>query len=283
MVVSLAKHELPSLMLLANPAGAQGAVSGMAGPADAKPTAENMAGPMKEGQYIAIGPGGGACGLRVERIEAGAEGLSLDPETFGASGLTGEMLTKFNQSAWRVIIEMVTPGKEVRETVVFATRLALRLATLADGIVMDTRAYRFFGPTGWPVEGAMPEFDVREHVHIHIESDSRWFHTHGLIKFGRPELEIYDVPEELDDTAFATLLDIAQYVVTSTLIEPGQTCGDPSRPFHAREGTKNRKDHWNDVSVLELVDVDERRKPVSSGAPKALRHIASSEPGGAAA
>lgn len=75
-------------------------------------------------------------------------------------------------------------------------------------------------------------------------------------------MEIYDVPEELDDIAFVTLLDIAQYVITTSLIEPGQTCGDPSQPFYAREGTKNYAEHWNELSVLELVDVDERGKPV---------------------
>ena len=277
MVVSLAKPELPSLMLLANPAGAGGAVAGMAGPADAEPTADNMTGPMQEGQYMAIAPGGGGCSLRVERVEAESEGLSLDPATLEASGLTEEMLAKFNQPAWRAMLEMQTPGPDVRETAVFATRLAQRLATLSDGIVMDTSAYRFFGPAGWPVENPIAEFDAREHVHIHIESDSRWFHTHGLIKFGRPEMEIYDVPEELDSTAFVTLLDIAQYVITSALIEPGQTCGDPSQPFYARDGTKNREGHWNDLSVLELVDLDERHKPVSSGAPKALQLAASGQ------
>ena len=141
---------------------------------------------------------------------------------------------------------------------------------------MDTAAFRFFGPGGWPVEADLavenpyPEFDVREHVQIHIETDSRWFHTHGLIKFGRPEMEIYGVPPELDDTAFATLLDISHYVITSAVIEPGQTCGDPSQPFYAREGSKERE-HWNGVSVLELVDLDESGEPVSSGAPKALQ------------
>jgi hypothetical protein len=275
MVVSLSNQELPSLLMLANPTGAEGAVTGMAGPAEAKPSAENMAGPMQEGQYVAISPGGGACSLRVEHVEGQSEGLSLDPATFEASGLTEQTLAKFNQAVWRVILQMETPGKDVQETVIFATRLVQRLAALGDGIVMDTAAYRFFGPEGWPVEEPIGDFDAREHVHIHIESDSRWFHTHGLIKFGRPEMEIYEVPEELDQIAYATLFDIAQYVITSALIEPGQTCGDPTQPFYAREGTRNREDHWNDLPVLELVDIDERRKPVASGAPKALQLAAS--------
>jgi len=273
----MANPNLPTLIALANPAGEEGAVLGMAGPAEAKPSAENMLGPMQEGQFVTISPAGGMCGLQVERVEPGATGLSLDPASLEISGLTEEMLAKFNRPVWRIILQMAQPAANVQETVIFATRIAQRLAALGDGVVMDTAAYRFFGPEGWVVEEPNPEFDVREHVHIHLESDSGWLHTHGLIKFGRPEMEIYDVPSELAQIGYATLLDISQYIVTSSaLVEPGETCGDPTQPLYARVGTKNREGHWNEVSVLELVDIDERRKPVSSGAPKALKHFAES-------
>jgi hypothetical protein len=274
MVVSVSAQQLPTLVGLANPSGAEGAVLGMAGPASGEPSPENMLAPMQEGDYVAISPAGGICSVAVQRGDPEAPGLSLPPGTLEASGLTEEMLAKFNQPAWRVIIEMASPGNEVRDTVIFATRVAQRLAALGDGVVMDTAAFRFFGPDGWPVEEANPDFDAREHVHIHTESESGWMHTHGLIKFGRPEMEIHAVPPELSVVAFSTLLDIAQYVITGPLIEPGQTCGDPSQPFYAREGTKNRAEHWQDISVLELVDVNERGKPVSSGAPKALELFA---------
>jgi len=274
MVISLTKPELPSLLALTNPAGLEGAVTGMAGPAAGKPTAENMAGPLQAGDYVAISPGKGMCSLTVERVETQAEPLSFEPPLMEASGLTAEMLAKFNQPVWRVIIQIQDPGKDIIGSVRFATQLAQRLASLADGIVMDTAAYRFFGPAGWAVENPLGEFDAREHVHIHIEGDTGWFHTHGLIKFGRPELEIYDVPEGLAGVAYGTLFDIAQYVITTAMIEPGQTCGDPSQPFHARAGSKNSKDHWNGTQVLELVDVNERGKPVSAGAPKALERTA---------
>jgi hypothetical protein len=204
----------------------------------------------------------------------------MAPEMLEVAGLTEEMLAKFNHPTWEVILTLESLGKDVAQTVVFVTRIAQRLAALVDGIVWDTTAFRFFGPAGWPVGEAIPEFaefDVREHVQIHIVSDSQWFHTHGLIKFGRPELEIYGVPPELEDTAFATLLDISQYVATSAVIEPGQTCGDPTQPFYAREGTKE-PEHWDGVSVLELVDLDESGEPVSAGAPKALQFSAANPP-----
>ena len=276
MVISLAKPELPSLIMLANPSGEEGAVAGMAGPADEKPSAENMMTPLKEGNYVAISATHGGCSLNVERHDPKSEGLSLPPEMLEPSGLTQEMLDKFNRPVWRAILRMEAPGENVQGTVVFATRVAQRLASLADGVIMDTAGYRFFGPAGWPVENPISEFDAREHVHIHFEGESAWFHTHGLVKFGRPELEIYEVPPELNEAAYAMLLDVCQYVITTSLISPGQTCGDPEQPFYAREGKKNDAGHWNGVSVLELVDLDDRKKPIAAGAPKALQHFASS-------
>jgi len=247
----------------------------MAGPADGKPTAENMMGPMTEGEYAALSASGGACGLTVQRVETPGEALSFGPVEMEASGLTTETLAKFNNPKWRVILELYEPGEDAQATVIFATQIAKRLAALADGVVMDVQACRWFGPDGWPVNERLRDFDVREHVHLHIEGNGGWGHTHGMIKFGRPEMEIYEVPEELFVTAQALMLDLAQYVITSAIVEPGQTCGDPSQPFYAREGSKNDKDHWNGVPVIELVDLDERKKPVSAGAPKALALTAS--------
>src|SRR6185436_2544981 len=80
MVISLAKPELPSLIMLANPSGEEGAVAGMAGPADEKPSAENMMTPLKEGNYVAISATYGGCSLNVERHDPKSEGLSLPPE-----------------------------------------------------------------------------------------------------------------------------------------------------------------------------------------------------------
>ena len=272
MLVSLSNQDLPPLIELANPSGAQGAVAGMAGPADQKPSPENMLMAMKEGTFVAISPGGGLCTVEVKRVDAeSASPLSFEPAVMEVAGLTDEMLAKFNQPVWRVAIQMQTPAEDVRETVIFATRLAQRLAALGDGVVMDAAAFRYFGPAGWQVEEPVPEFDAREHVHVHIVADSGWFHTHGLIKFGRPEMEIYDVPSEMDEIAYGMLFDLSQYVITSALVEPGQTCGDPNQPFYASEGTKNQKDHWEGISVLELVDLDDEENPVASGAPKALQ------------
>jgi len=281
MVVSLARAEPPSLMMLANPEGVGGAVEGMAGPADGNLTKENMTTSMTEGEYMCISPGEGACSLQVERVDPESnDPLSLEPELLESAGLTQEMLDQFNRPVWRASLRLEAPGNNVRDTVVFATRIAKRLAELGDGVVMDVCAYRFFGPGGWTVEEPIGEFDAREHVHTHAATGvdegekSSWLHTHGLIKFGRPELEIYDVPSGMEELALSVLLETAHYVIESAAILPEQTCGDPQQPFHARLGTKNREGHWEEMPVLELVDVDDRNRPVDSGARKALQAFA---------
>src|SRR4051794_6630497 len=95
MVISITSQELPSLVALANPSGAEGAVTGMLGPTDGKPTAEKMMQPIQEGHYVGISPGGGICGVQVEPGDPQAEGLSLPPEMLEASGLNEDMLAKF--------------------------------------------------------------------------------------------------------------------------------------------------------------------------------------------
>lgn len=281
MVVSLTGEVLPSLMMLANPEGAGGAVEGMAGPADGELTRENMTSPMTEGDYMCLSPAEGACSLQVERVDPESnEPLSFDPDLLEAAGLTREMLDQFNRPAWRAMLRMEAPGGDVQDTVVFATKIAKRLAELAGGIVMDVCAYRFFGPNGWPVDGPVGDFDVREHVHTHLATgfdevaNTSWVHTHGLTKFGRPELEIYDVPAGMEPLALSLLLETAHRTITSEGLLPEQTCWSPEQPFHARLGRKNREEHWEDIPVLELVDVDDRNCPVDSGAPKALQAFA---------
>jgi hypothetical protein len=94
-----------------------------------------------------------------------------------------------------------------------------------------------------------------------------WIHTHGLIKFGRPEFEIYAVPEDMAPGTAAALNDLGQYVITGAFVAPGQTVGDPSVPLQARPGTRE-PDHWGKIPALELVDVGERSE---AGATRGLR------------
>ncbi len=66
-----------------------------------------------------------------------------------------------------------------------------RIATLTDGVISDKEALRYTFPGMWRVPGAVSPVDSREHIVIHLEAMETgiWAHTHGLVKFGRPEMD----------------------------------------------------------------------------------------------
>jgi hypothetical protein len=209
---------------------------------------------------------------RLEEATGGSDRLPPE-DTWPALGLTPELAERFEQARYDITITLRPPNEPIAAAVLELTRLADRVADLAVGSVHDPAAQRFFGPGSWRVPDPLAEVDVREHVTVHAVGaeapEGAWIHTHGLIKFGRPEFEIYDVPEDMAAGTAAALNDLGQYVITGAFVAPGQTVGDPSVPLQARVGDRD-PDHWGGIPVLELVDVDERGKP-GRGATQGLR------------
>lgn len=166
-----------------------------------------------------------------------------------------------------VFVHVLDPGDDVVAAARYAYRLGDRIAALADGCVNDFFARRFFAPGGWEVPGADPQFDALEHVSLYAEPlhDGLWLRTHGLVKFGRPEMEIYRVKREMSSRAIETIGTFVDHVVRDRPIAPGHTLGNPSRPLLAQPGRRH-PDYWEGMPVLELVDVDRKGEPFPSGA-----------------
>lgn len=69
--------------------------------------------------------------------------------------------------------------------------------------------------------------DVVKEIQVHNVTDGPakgWVHTHGLAKFGKPELEIRNVPSIFGTAACSMLNGIADYMVNHATkpILPGQ-------------------------------------------------------------
>jgi hypothetical protein len=209
--------------------------------------------------------------ITVEDAAGGRERVPPE-EMWSALGLTAELAGRFERARFDVTISLKQTGESAAATVLEMTGLADLLAELGDGCVHDPAAQRFFGPGTWRIADPLAEVDVREHVTVHAvgaeSSEGAWIHTHGLIKFGRPEFELYDVPGDMASGAAAALNDLAQYVITGAFVAAGETVGDPSVPLRARPGDRDRE-HWGEIPVLELVDVDERGE-AGSGATRGL-------------
>jgi hypothetical protein len=86
----------------------------------------------------------------------------------------------------------------------FRDAIGLVTALLEHGgiAVFDPHAFKWWSPDEWrelafEPEGAVP----RNHVTIMASDDPdpqrRWYHTRGMIKFGRPDLSVHDVPPKL--------------------------------------------------------------------------------------
>jgi hypothetical protein len=188
-------------------------------------------------------------------------------------GLTADLVRRLDEARYNIVLTLHDPGDSVDAAVLNLTLLADKVALVSDGCVNDVYAMRFFGPATWRVPEPIDELDVREHMIVHaVPEQTRrgtWLHTHGLVKFGRPEVEVYDVAPDMADPVAVVLNEISDYVITRALVRPGHTLGDPETPIYAREGRRERE-HWQDTPVLELVDVDEGGRPVRSGAPRGL-------------
>jgi hypothetical protein len=264
---------LPSASALLHPQGEGGAMPGTFGPKPKETLEPSFGGrPLRPGDaFMARSTGGAAFLVSVEDGRSAEEfpGRALTPEAWPFVKLNADLARRAREAKAVVIVMLVTRGQNLVRDILFATRLADRISVLGDGCANDLLGCRFFGSGSWQVEQPVGELDAREHIVIHAESGDPaglWVHTHGLIKFGRPEFEIYGVPEAMWKGLSVAFLDLAMYVIGGALVKPGDTIGAPDAPLAAREGTRHRKGHWEECPVLELVDVDAARKPVEQGA-----------------
>ena len=230
--------------------------------------------PMIEGDVLGvIGPGGAMLGVTVSDFprSAGRPGY-LRAECAWPRGEVDEGAAElFERARTGVLINMLDPGNDVVGAARYAYRLADRFAALGNGCTNDFFGRRFFAPGGWEMPDADPSFDPTEHVSLYADQlhDGLWLRTHGLIKLGRPELEIFRITSEMASRALQTIASFVDYAVRERPIAPGHTIGNPNRPLLARPGSR-QIDYWEGTPVLELVDVDRKGSPFPSGANNGL-------------
>ena len=131
--------------------------------------------------------------------------------------------------------------------------LADAIAVQTGGVILDPLAQRLVLSGEWRVEVKQYAIDPREHVNVQLveEPNGLWVHTHGLAKFGRSEFELFDLPAESTDLAYALVMDTGGYVIDGPIIAPGNSLGDASIPLRAFQGSREA-DHWEKRSVIEL-------------------------------
>lgn len=90
------------------------------------------------------------------------------------------------------------------------------LRDLTEGIVQDAVSHSLWGLESWlDFVGRPANETFREHLHIDAidEDGSVWMHTHGMLKFGLPDLEIEGIPEEFKKQAKELIVMAASALV----------------------------------------------------------------------
>jgi len=160
---------------------------------------------------------------------------------------------RFQNARVEAILELTRRDSPIGPSIQVGMELADAIATQTGGVIIDWLSQRLVLPGEWQVEERVYAIDPREHVIVHYVEDSTglWVHTHGLAKFGRPELELFDLPTDAGDLAYALVMDLSGYVIDGPVVAPGNTLGNPKVPLRALEGSREA-DHWDKRSVIEL-------------------------------
>jgi len=246
---------MPPIRTLTNPKGDVGAIVGFGVPLNSGDKAD-LDRPMERGQY-AIATKDRKTVLQMSVLSK--EEAGFDPEAFLrsplAQGLDPELLVRL-KATWTVAqLVFKSHDPDVYPALDFLIDVAGRLAYLSDGVVADPIGRRYFLPHELRQAVRLDSrIDVREHVGIGRRGASGREHvaTHGLVKFGMPELEIENLlPDEIG-LAGRFLVACAQNALMGDPPESGDRYGAPQALFEAREGGFD-KAAWEGVAVLELL------------------------------
>ncbi len=171
------------------------------------------------------------------RSDAGAGQAKIIVARYESPALDGMGETAFNQLTRRLgandtqTLRVGTLALDTRFTGPFAAPIETQrwalgvlrtLVSLTEGAVVDPQAQTSWGAS---LLAAALTSGPRAHLTIHNEAwgaDRRWLHTHGLLKFGRPELDLADIPVALEPEAQALLLDVADNLAQGEQLSAGQ-------------------------------------------------------------
>jgi uncharacterized protein YegJ (DUF2314 family) len=100
----------------------------------------------------------------------------------------------------------------------FMIRLAEAVRSLTSGVVQDAVAHILWGTEAWKKMAENPEaFPIESHVQFETLDERErllWIHTHGMQKFGLPDIEMEEVPAQLATPARAIMTLAAQSMLS---------------------------------------------------------------------
>src|SRR5690348_10557723 len=136
----------------------------------------------------------------------------------------------------------------------WATQVLRILLDLTQGTAIDPAAQRGYGRAEI---AHIRSRDPLAHVAMHRElwdAESHWLHTHGLQKFGRPELDLAAVPHSLEEEGCSLLRAVASLLAHDGTLVAGQEIDFEEQGRLVAVGALPDADHQAPFGRLRLCD-----------------------------
>jgi tetratricopeptide (TPR) repeat protein len=224
-------------------------------PATAQAERPSPSGHARIGTYTAALSGASAriAVLRYERSVT--DGMGEGAIAALTRGLREEDVRTLRDGKIALDLRVRVTGGDVLPALSWGVRAAGMLLELTGGVLLDPIAQRALGRR--ELRGLAPD-DPLAHVALHDEPwhvDRRWMHTHGLQKFGRPELDLVGVPLSLSTEAGAFLRELAHNLAAGTLLHPGDEIDLDELGHVVALNVQPDVDHQAPFGRLRLADV----------------------------
>ncbi|HST87030.1 MAG TPA: tetratricopeptide repeat protein [Ktedonobacterales bacterium] len=203
-------------------------------PASAPTGAIAARGRQRLGTFTASVPGlsGASCRIGVYRYETEVmDGLSEAAFAALTKGLASDDLRTLREGRVALDLRLSAADSNAPRALDWLTRVQRVLLELTQGVAVDPAAQRCYGRADL---ARLATSDPLAFIVLHDEAwdaDSRWLHTHGMQKLGRPELDVVAVPLSLHAEASAFLRDVAFSLAGGARLAPGDEIdlGDAGR------------------------------------------------------
>lgn len=250
------KSVLPSIAEIANPTGLGGAATGMAVPLVNDSDKSALTRPMHLGPY-AIATIDRKTVLKM--LVLSKEEAGYDPELYVRSSMAADddpELVARMRATWTIAqLTFESHDPAVYPALDFFLGVAVRLATLSEGVVADSICERYRLPNEvLEPKRIHPLIDVRDHISVKLERRSDGIHAYtlGMQKFALPEYEINNLFDEDQIPAQRFLLTLCQSVLIGDLTKAGDRFGSSKALFEAADGGFDRG-LWEGLPVFELL------------------------------
>src|SRR5690348_14309829 len=178
------------------------------------------------------GLSGASCRIGVYRYETEVmEGLGEAAFAALTKGLAADDLRTLREGRIALDLRLGAADGDAPRALDWLARAQRTLLELTQGVAVDPATQRCYGRADL---ARLMTGDPLAFIALHDEAwdaESRWLHTHGMQKLGRPELDVIAVPLSLHAEASGFLRDVAASLAGGARLSPGDEIdlGDAGR------------------------------------------------------